>query len=131
LPDEERSTRLPLVGSIAAGMPIEAVEDRQFLDLEDLFTARGTDDIFVLRVRGDSMIEDQIRPEDYVVCRKANSARNGETVVALLDDNEATLKRFYREKGKIRLQPANANYEPIIVDDCQIQGIVIGVIRSY
>lgn len=131
LPDEERSTRLPLVGSIAAGMPIEAVEDRQFLDLEDLFTARGTDDIFVLRVRGDSMIEDQIRPDDYVVCRKANSARNGETVVALLDDNEATLKRFYREKGKIRLQPANANYEPIIVDNCQIQGIVIGVIRSY
>jgi len=131
LPDEERSTRLPLVGTIAAGLPIDAVEDRQFLDLEELFTAKGTDDIFVLRVRGDSMIEDQICPDDYVVCRKASAARNGETVVALLENGEATLKRFYREKGRIRLQPANANYEPIVVDNCQIQGVVIGVIRSY
>jgi repressor LexA len=131
LPDEQRTTRLPLVGTIAAGMPIDAVEDRQFLDLEELFAARGAEDVFVLRVRGDSMIEDQICPDDYVVCRKANSARNGETVVALLENGEATLKRFYREKGKIRLQPANANYEPIIVSDCQIQGVVIGVIRSY
>jgi repressor LexA len=76
------------------------------------------------------MIEDQIADGDYVVCERRNTARNGETVVALLPDGEATLKRLYREKGHVRLQPANANYEPIIVDDVQIQGIVIGIIRK-
>ena len=138
LPDEERTTRLPLVGTIAAGLPIEAVEEREYLDLEELFAAaggaggvRGRDaETFALRVRGDSMIEDQICDGDYVIIQRRANARSGETVVALLDTGEATLKRFYREKGKIRLQPANANYEPIIVDDCQIQGIVIGVVRT-
>lgn len=133
LPDETRPTRLPLVGSIAAGLPIEAVEDRQFLDLEDIFAAPGrSGDVFVLQVRGDSMIDEQIAEGDYVVCRKADTARNGQTVVALLpDDNEATLKKFYRERGRIRLQPANEAYEPIWVDNVQIQGVVIGVIRAY
>lgn len=133
LPDETRPTRLPLVGSIAAGLPIEAVEDRQFLDLEDIFAAPGrSGDVFVLQVRGDSMIDEQIAEGDYVVCRKADTARNGQTVVALLpDDNEATLKKFYRERGRIRLQPANEAYEPIWVDNVQVQGVVIGVIRAY
>lgn len=132
LPDESRPTRLPLVGTIAAGLPIEAVEDRQFLDLEELFAGSNrSGDTFVLKVKGDSMIEEQIRPGDYVICRRTSTARNGETVVALLPDGEATLKKFYRERGRIRLQPANEAYEPIFVDDCQVQGVVIGVVRAY
>ncbi|MEX0774504.1 MAG: transcriptional repressor LexA [Phycisphaeraceae bacterium] len=134
LPDEERSTRLPYVGTIAAGMPIDAVEDRQYLDLDELFAAQrgsGTGDRFVLRVRGDSMIDEHIREGDYVIVEKRNTARNGQTVVALLDNGEATLKKFYKEQGRIRLQPANDNYEPIFADNVQIQGVVIGVIRKY
>lgn len=137
LPDEERSTRLPLVGTIAAGCPIEAVEQRQYVDLEEMFVSaagghrQGSGDIFSLRVRGDSMIDEQIREGDYVVVQRSKTARNGQTVVALVADGEATLKKFYREKGRIRLQPANERYEPIVVDDCRIQGVVIGVIRSY
>ena len=140
LPDEERSTRLPLVGAIAAGSPIEAVESREHLDLESLFApppGRGSSSRagrFVLRVRGDSMIEDHIDDGDYVVCEQRTEARNGETVVALVQNEEATLKRFYREKrGMVRLQPANPTLEPMIhpADDVQIQGVVIGVIRQY
>ncbi|MCX5661738.1 MAG: transcriptional repressor LexA [Planctomycetota bacterium] len=142
LPDEERNTKLPLVGTIAAGSPIEAVESRESLDLEALFAppskhakaggaSGGGGDIFALRVRGDSMIDEQIRDGDFVVIERRDSARNGQTVVALLDSGEATLKKFYREQDHIRLQPANDKYEPILVPDCKIQGIVIGVIRSY
>lgn len=134
LPDEQRATRLPLVGTIAAGRPIEAIEDTATLDLEDLFTDprnMRSGDVFVLEVRGDSMIDEQIREGDYVICQRAKVARNGQTVVALLEDGEATLKKFYKEKGHIRLQPANDAYEPIIVPECQIQGIVIGVVRAY
>jgi repressor LexA len=86
---------------------------------------------FVLRVRGDSMIDEQIRDGDFVVVEKRNTARNGETVVALLDNGEATLKKIYRENGRVRLQPANEAYEPIFVDNCTIQGVVIGVVRQY
>jgi repressor LexA len=135
LPDEQRHTKLPLVGTIAAGRPIEAVEDRQSLDLEELFAPpKGrarTGDTFVLRVRGDSMIDEQIREGDYVICHRTDRAYNGQTVVALLPDGEATLKKFYREKGRVRLQPANPKYEPIIVPDCQVQGVVMGVVRTY
>ena len=132
LPDEGRSTKLPLVGTIAAGYPIEAVEDRQFLDLENLFMPPGgASNTFVLQVSGESMIDEQIRSGDFVVIEKRNTAHNGETVVALLEDGEATLKKFYKEKNHIRLQPANDKFEPIIVDDCKVQGVVIGVIRSY
>jgi len=135
LPDEQRNTRLPLVGSIAAGSPIEAVEDREHLDLEALFVPRrGTANTFVLQVRGDSMIDEHIREGDYVICEKTSQARNGQTVVALLETGEATLKKFYKDRnGRIRLQPANAKYEPIWVkpNDVQIQGIVVGVVRAY
>ena len=135
LPDEQRNTRLPLVGSIAAGVPIEAVEDREYLDLEDLFAAGGAaGNTFVLRVRGDSMIDEQIREGDFVIVQKRNTALNGQTVVALLEEGDATLKKFYREKGgKVRLQPANDKYEPIMVDEggVQVQGVVIGVVRTY
>lgn len=133
LPDESRTTKLPLLGNIAAGSPIEAVENREEIDLETLFASRAG--VYVLRVRGESMIEDHLMDGDYVVIERRDSARNGEQVVALLvDTNEATLKRFYREAGnKIRLQPANHTMEPRIVDadNVRIQGVVIGVLRSY
>lgn len=131
LPDEERPTKLPLLGTIAAGAPIEAVENREELDLERMFHSRAG--VYVLRVRGDSMIDDHLCDGDYVVIERRENARNGEQVVALLDTGEATLKRFYKEGGRIRLQPANKSMEPRIVDAdrCRIQGVVIGVLRSY
>lgn len=131
LPDEDRATKLPLLGNIAAGSPIEAVENREELDLETLFSSRHG--VYVLKVRGDSMIEDHLCDGDFVVIERRNTARNGEQVVALLDTGEATLKRFYREGSKIRLQPANKTMEPRIVDSdrCKVQGVVIGVLRSY
>src|SRR6476661_9667542 len=131
LPDEDRATKLPLLGNIAAGSPIEAVENREELDLETMFHSRSG--VYVLRVRGDSMIEDHLCDGDYVVIERREQARNGEQVVALLDSGEATLKRFYKEGSKIRLQPANSTMEPRIVDAdrCRVQGVVIGVLRSY
>lgn len=132
LPDENRSTKLPLLGNIAAGSPIEAIENREEIDLEQMFQSRAG--VYVLRVRGESMIDDHLCDGDYVVIERRDSARNGEQVVALLDTGEATLKRFYRDGGgKIRLQPANSSMEPRIVDAerCRIQGVVIGVLRSY
>ncbi|WP_428387299.1 transcriptional repressor LexA [Mucisphaera sp.] len=135
LPDEETGLRLPLVGTIAAGSPIEAVEEREHLDLESMFTPPGSAaDTFVLRVRGDSMIDEHIAQGDYVICERRNAARSGQTVVALIDTGEATLKKLYHEpNGRIRLQPANDKYEPIIVEagSVQIQGVVIGVVRAY
>ena len=125
---DERPTRLPLVGRIAAGLPIEAVEDAESIDLEQMFDRPA--DTFVLQVTGDSMVQDHICDGDYVVCERRNTARNGETVVALLDEGEATLKRFYREKRRIRLQPANPKYKPIFAERVQVQGVVIGVLRA-
>ena len=125
--DDERPTKLPLAGRIAAGMPIEAIEDHQSLDLEEVFPPSG--EVFALQVVGNSMIDDQIRDGDYVICRRRSSARDGQTVVALLEDGEATLKKFYKEKGRIRLQPANKDHEPIYARDVAIQGVVIGVVR--
>src|SRR3954452_21105259 len=131
LPDENRSTKLPLLGNIAVGSPIEAVEKREELDLEKVFPSKNG--VYVLRVRGDSMIDDHLMDGDYVVIERRENAKSGEQVVALLDSGEATLKRFYKEGGKIRLQPANKTMEPRIVDAdrCKVQGVVIGVLRSY
>ena len=131
LPDEcERSGMLPLVGSIAAGRPIEAVEVPDSINLGELFASnRGS---YVLRVRGDSMIEDHIADGDMVVVEQRSTARAGEIVVALLSDGTATLKRFFKEKDRVRLQPANSSMQPIYInDDVKIQGVVIGVLRSY
>ncbi len=125
---DESPTRLPLVGRIAAGLPLEAVEDNESLDLEDLF--QRPNDTFVLRVTGESMIEEQIRDGDYVICERRNNPHQGETVVALLSDGEATLKKFYREGKRVRLQPANDEFEPIYADEVDVQGVVIGVVRS-
>jgi len=127
--NDQRPTRLRLAGTIAAGQPIEAVEEREVLDLEELFVSAH--ETFVLRVRGDSMIEDRICDGDFVVIEKRDTARDGETVVALLEDGEATLKRFYREAGGVRLQPANPKYAPIRTKDVRIQGVVVGVVRKY
>ena len=124
---EQKPTRLPLVGRIAAGLPIEAIEDAETLDLEEVFEGPG--DRFVLRVNGESMIDEQIRDGDYVICERRSTARDGETVVALLDDGEATLKKLYRDGGRIRLQPANPDFDPIYTDQVDVQGVVIGVLR--
>jgi len=132
LPDERSEhaeTRLPLVGRIAAGRPIEAIEQREYLDLEDVF--RSPRERFVLRVKGDSMIGDNIADGDYVIVEKRDTARNGEMVVALIDGEEATLKRFYRVKGGVRLEATNPAYEPIFAKNVQIQGVVVGVLRRY
>lgn len=126
LPDE-RPTLLPVVGRIAAGRPIEAIERQDSLDLESIFISRHP--VAVLEVTGDSMIDEQIRDGDLVVYEQRSNARNGETVVALVDGEEATLKKFYREKNRIRLQPANPKYEPIYARNVDIQGVVIGVMR--
>jgi repressor LexA len=126
---DQRPTRLPLVGTIAAGSPIEAIEEREFLDLEETFVSPHGN--FVLRVRGDSMIGDNIADGDFVIVEKRETARDGETVVALINGEEATLKRFHRTPQGIRLEAANPAYEPIITKDVQIQGIVVGVLRRY
>ena len=117
-----------MVGRVAAGSPIEAIEEPETLDLESIFDVRG--ERFVLQVTGESMIDEHICDGDYVVCERRSQPRNGETVVALLPGGEATLKKFYREGDRIRLQPANPNFDPIYVKDVGIQGVVIGVIRQ-
>ena len=119
---------IPLAGRIAAGSPVEAVENRDTLSLESCF-GMG-DGLFALQVSGDSMIEENIQPGDYVICRRTEVAENGQIVVAVINDGEATLKRFYREQDRVRLQPANATYGPIYSNDCRIQGVVIGLLRK-
>lgn len=128
LPDE-RPSMLPLVGRIAAGKPIETFETPDTVDLETLYTSRYP--VRSLKVVGDSMIDEHIRDGDYVVYEERSSARNGDTVVALLDDGESTLKKFYKEKGRVRLQPANPRFDPIFVKNVEVQGVVIGVIRRF
>jgi len=120
---------LPLVGRIAAGRPIEAIETPEEVALGSLFSGRG--ERFLLEVVGDSMVDDHILGGDYVVVEKRRDAPDGEVVVALLPDGTATLKRLYREGGRIRLQPANAAMAPVYVDDVDIQGVVRGVVRRW
>ena len=117
--------------SSAAGQPIEAVEDASETAESQLFPAELVpDDAFALRVRGSSMIEDHICDGDLVVIEPTPTVRDGEIAVALLDDGNATLKRLYREKNRIRLQPANASMEPIYAENVQVQGRVVGVWRA-
>jgi repressor LexA len=120
---------IPLLGKVAAGNPIEAVENPDTLSLPEHF---GTgDDIFALEVTGDSMIEEDIHNGDYIICKKTQTAGNGELVVAITDNENATLKRIYKEKGKARLQPANKNYDPIYSDNCRIEAKAIGLLRKF
>jgi len=120
---------IPLAGRIAAGQPLEAVENNDCISLNSCFGGRG--DIFALEVAGDSMIDEDIRCGDYVICRRTPVAENGRLVVAIVDNNQATLKRFYKEKDRVRLQPANDNYQPIYSDHCRIEAVVVGLIRKF
>lgn len=120
---------LPLAGRIAAGVLHEAIEQHDRVDFDDLFNNLNKD-LFVLEVNGDSMIEDQIADGDYVVVRKQKVARKGQIVVALTDENEATLKRWFPEKNRIRLEPANSSMAPIYVKDARVLGVVVGVVRQ-
>jgi repressor LexA len=122
---------LPLMGRIAAGRPIEAVENNETLSLSD-FT-NGSKDVYVLRVVGESMQDEHIVEGDYVIVESTKVARDGEIVVALVENSDATLKRIYREGDKVRLQPSNAKMQPIIVPahNVDVQGRVIGVLRKY
>jgi repressor LexA len=121
---------LPLLGRIAAGQPIEAVENPETISLADFVRSK---EVFVLEVRGDSMQDEHILSGDYVLVEKSKTAHNGDIVVALVEGSDATLKRFYREGDNIRLQPSNVNMQPIIKPAAvvDIQGKVIGVLRKY
>ena len=129
LTTEHASNRgLPLAGQIAAGVMHEAVEQKERIDFGDMFSA---DSMFVLKVKGDSMIDDQIADGDYVIIKRQHNAQRGQTVVALTnDDTEATLKRWYPEGKRIRLQPANSSMKPIYVTDAKVLGVVVGVVRK-
>lgn len=123
----EHAEGLPLVGRVAAGVPIEAIESSERISLKDMFGNGG--DVFALEVSGDSMTDEGINTGDVVICKKATEARNGQMVVAIVDDENATLKRFYKEDTHARLEASNGAYEPIISDNCRIEGVVIGHLR--
>jgi repressor LexA len=125
-----RAIELPLVGLITAGQPIEAVEERESFAVPASLI-KDEANTFVLKVKGDSMIDEGIHNGDYVIVERNPSPTNGDVVVALLENSHATLKKYYREDGRIRLQPANKNMQPIFVKDCIIQGTVKAVIRQY
>ena len=122
---------VPILGFIAAGAPIEPYTDpNAVMNIPSPFVS-GSKRVYVLQVRGESMIEEQIRDGDYVVIEQAENANNGEIVVALLDNGMATLKRYFKETTRIRLEPANAKMQPIFVKNVRIQGKVVGLIRRY
>jgi repressor LexA len=125
-PVEERG--LPMTGRIAAGVLHEAIEQDERLDLEAMFNHKKN--MFALKVSGDSMIEAQIADGDFVIVRKQRTARDGQIVVAQTDEGEATLKRWYMEKNRIRLEPANSTMKPIYVKNARILGVVVGVVRQ-
>lgn len=126
-----RTMELPLLGFVAAGVPIEAITTPETIAVPD--TLVGKLDTYVLRVRGDSMIDEQIRDGDYVIVEDRKNAENGEMVIALVGGFDVTLKKFYRENGRVRLQPANPAMQPLIIDAdrVQVQGVVVGVMRKY
>jgi len=128
---QRAAVELPLLGRVAAGQPIEALEDADHIAVPEQFIRRRN--TFVLKVVGSSMVQDGILDGDYIVVEQRPSADNGETVVAVID-GEATVKRFYRDKpGRIRLQPANDAMQPIVVKekDCELRGVVVAVLRKY
>ncbi|GAC1516374.1 MAG: transcriptional repressor LexA [Gemmatimonadaceae bacterium] len=135
LPSEAfpKAAMIPLLGTVAAGAPIEVVATGETISVPDDFVRRAGDH-YVLRVRGNSMVDEQIRDGDYVVVNGRQTADNGEMVIALVGNTSATVKKFYRERdGRIRLQPANDGMKPLYVheDDVTIQGVVVGVLRRY
>lgn len=126
-----RSVDLPMLGYVAAGVPIEAIASTETIAVPEEMVGRR--DTYVLRVRGNSMIDEQICDGDFVIIEDRKTAQNGETVVALLSGSDVTLKKLYRENGRVRLQPANPTMQPIFVepDQLHVQGVVIGVMRKY
>ena len=128
-----KAIELPLLGTVAAGVPIEAMTTGETLTVPNEFVRR-TGSHYVLRVKGNSMIDEQIRDGDFVVVNERRSVDNGEMVIAMLNGSSATVKKFYRERdGRIRLQPANETMAPMYVheNDITIQGVVVGVLRRY
>lgn len=128
-PRRQQSRGIPLAGAIAAGSPIDAVESREYLEIENQYG----EGCFALKVKGESMIEDDIFDGDFVIVKPNPSPLNGDIVVALLDDGSATLKRFFKENGGFRLQPANSSMQPIFVsgqETLTIQGTVVGLFRK-
>ncbi len=123
--------RIPLLGTVAAGLPIEALEDQEDLNLPEEWLGKGR--TFALRVRGDSMIDEQIRDGDTVVVEARETARNGETIIALVDGDSVTVKQYFREGAQVRLQPANPTVPVLKIpeDRVQVQGVVIGVLRRF
>jgi len=121
-------TGIPLAGRVAAGSPIEPIEDTDFLSLSSCFG--NSDCLFALEVKGDSMIDDGICNSDFVICRRSAVAENGQLVIAIVDNEEATLKRFYKESNCVRLQPANDGFDPIYSDNCRIEAVVVGLVRK-
>ena len=126
-----RALELPLLGYVAAGRPIEAITSTETITVPEALV--GKRDTYVLRVKGDSMIDEQIRDGDFVVVEDRKTADNGEMVIALIGGTDVTLKKFYRDNGRIRLQPANPAMQPLILDGAQVQvqGVVVGVMRKY
>jgi repressor LexA len=130
-PEASSPTTLPLLGYVTAGKPVEAVVNVEEISVPESFLTRKRN--YVLRVRGDSMIDEHIQDGDFVVIEEREGARDGEMVIALIDGENATLKKFYREQETIRLQPAHPTLEPIWVreDRIRIQGVVVGIMRKY
>ena len=126
-----RAMELPLLGFVAAGHPIEAVASNETIAVPENLIGRR--DSYVLRVKGDSMIDEQIRDGDYVIVEDRKSADNGEMVIALVGGLEVTLKKIFQENGRVRLQPANPSMQPLLLDpdQVQVQGVVVGVMRKY
>jgi len=126
-----RAIRLPLAGYVAAGRPIEAIEQREMIAVPENLAGRA--ESFVLQVRGDSMIDEQIRDGDFVIVEKRARVADGEVVVALIDGQEATLKRLYRQGAMVRLQPAHPTMAPLNLEAerVDVQGVVVGLLRRY
>ena len=123
----QTETGLPLLGTVAAGQPTQAIENPETMSLRELFGS--ADDIFTLQVSGDSMIDEGISDGDYVICKRTATACDGQIVVAIVDEEEATLKKFYKEANRARLQPANTAYDAIYSDNCRIEAVVLGLLR--
>jgi repressor LexA len=126
-----RALELPLLGYVAAGVPIEAIAGVETIAVPENLVGRR--DTYVLRVKGDSMIDEQIRDGDFVIVEDRKMAENGEMVIALVGGSDVTLKKFFRENGRVRLQPANPAMQPLILEagQVQVQGVVVGVMRKY
>ncbi|MFQ5767877.1 MAG: transcriptional repressor LexA [Acidobacteriota bacterium] len=126
-----RAAEIPLKGIVAAGKPIETIEDDEVLEIPESFLGRG--ETYALKVAGQSMIDEGIRDGDFVIVERRRKARNGETVIALIDGETATLKRFYLEGSRVRLKPANPSFRPLVLPASRVSitGVVKGVLRHY